>query len=715
MEKNIIKKINVLEGNFEVHVIPSGKEEQAFFSFKAPRAEDFPDIDYDVSDPDGLKRQLAEEWGQFSAVPVTNINTLKLKSLIKDVSRFYGLPFFEVNDITNKILEESVPLAKKKNEIEAGIYEPTFEEAYEFSKTFREFLEKYPEVGEHLKVLHKMPKSASRHAGGLAVSENLERNMPLISSGGTIQTPWCEGMNVRHLEPMGFIKFDILGLATLRMFETAIRQILIRHRGVADPTFEQIRSFYDETLHPDVLDFENQEIWDNIFGDSNKMNMGVFQFTGKGAQDLCKRVSPRNLDELSAVTAIFRPGPLSIGVDELFVDSKNNQDEIKYEHELLQEVLEKNYGTIIYQEDIAAIAHKLGKNISLEEGNKLRKVLIKKGIGNNDAIKEKIKKKFIAGCHEKGISSGEEIWEKLVKFNSYSFNFSHSVSYCIISFQCAYLQHYFPLEWTCAFLDKETEDPKKKEKAISIVKSNNIAIENVNVNLSEVNWSIKEGRLVAPLSSIKGLGDVAIEQITKNRPFQSVEELIFNDNISYSKLNKRGLDALVRSNAIASIVDSRFKNLKHLWASIVVNRPKTIADLFLNLEAFKDEEEFSEEEKISFETEITGVFPLERVISQELRSSLRARGIPPLSEYDEELGLCWGIPREIEIKTTKNGKEYWVVSFVDENFEMQRIKFWGIRKSQSISLNRVYVLKPKHEVKWGFSVNNIDKQLRRIT
>ncbi|HAW80913.1 MAG TPA: hypothetical protein DCX27_15075, partial [Balneola sp.] len=205
------------------------------------------------------------------------------------------------------MLKEAIPLAKKKHGIKAGIYAPTWQEVMEFSDTLQAYLLKYPEVKKHVEGLVGSVKSCSRHAGGVVIGENLDKSMPLINSKGVRQTPWSEGQNVRHLEPMGFIKYDLLGLATLKMMEGAIEHILRRHHNIEDPSFGDIKNFYDQHLHPDIIDFEDQKVYDNVFVKGNWS--GTFQFTEEGAQKFCVRVKPKEIIGTAAITSIYRPGP----------------------------------------------------------------------------------------------------------------------------------------------------------------------------------------------------------------------------------------------------------------------------------------------------------------------------------------------------------------------------------------------------------------------
>lgn len=673
----------------------------------------YPDIDYDVSDPMILKEHLIKEWGDNVVVPITNWNTLQLRSLIKDISKFYGIEFTEVNAVTNKMVFEATPLAKKAHGITAGVYNPTFDELMQYSDSLQKFLRKYPEVETHVNTLYGQTRSASRHAGGVVVGENLDKWMPLINSGGVRQTPWSEGMNVRHLEPMGFIKFDILGLASLRMMEDAIRHVLVRHMGFKDPSFDDIRNFYEEVLHPEKIDLDDREVWENVFHEGKWA--GIFQFTEGGAQSFCKNAQPNNITDLAAITSIYRPGPLSAGVDKMYVGAKENPDEVEYLNEQVREVTEETYGFLIFQEQIAMLAHKLGKDLSLDEGNKLRKLLTKKGTGSAQVEMDKIYDKFKRGCIEKGMKQHEakELWAKFEYFSGYGFNKSHAVSYCVLSFQCAYLLNYYPECWLAAFLDKEPD--KRKERAINVAKSYGYNIEPLNVNTSGVVWEISDDgkTLIQPLSSIKGLGSTAIAQIINNRPFKTIEEFLFNENITYSKLNKKSIDALIRAQALNCLMDKRFTGLEHFWTAVAIQRPRKEKNLDENIELYKDLGDFSEEEKLQHLVTLTGIFPVSAVVSDQLRALFEEKMIPPISEFDPELGVCWFIPREVLQKKTRNGKTFYVVKVIDSNSEENTIKCWGVDPAKDkVYINRPYMSRLQWDPQWGFSTRSVRRNFK---
>ena len=576
----------------------------------------------------------------------------------------------------------------------------------------KEFLDNHPNLIANGKVI----SNCSRHAGGVLIADDLNEHMPIISSGGVRQSPWAEGQNVRHLEPLGFIKFDLLGLSTLRMIEGAIRHILVRHHNMPEPTFKDVQDFYNKHLHPDVIDFDDQEVYKNVFQKGNFA--GIFQFTEARAQEFCANAQPKSLVDISAITSIYRPGPLSANVHEQYIQAKENADEIDYMNDHIKEVTQETYGFLIFQEQIALLAHKLGKGVSLDEGNLLRKVLTKKGTGKGHEVKMKIHDKFVEGCVEKGIRrhEAESMWERFEYFSGYGFNKSHAISYSAISFQCAWLWNYYPIEWMASFLDKEPE--KRKEKAINIAKANGFFIEKADVNRSSFEWEIDPNdnrKLIQPLAGLKGLGDAAIQQIVDNRPFANIEEFLFHDDIVYSKLNKKALDVLVRSGAMNSLMDDRFTGRKHFWSAVAVDRVYNRKKFNENIEKYKNEGDFTPEEEIENLTTITGIFPMSLVVTPEVRQKLDEYYIPAISDYDPELGLVWFIPREIIRKKTKKGKPYWIVEVIDSNSVLTRFRCWGIVEGKDrIHLNRPYMGKLDYDPAWGFSTRSIKRNLRLL-
>ena len=297
--------------------------------------------------------------------------------------------------------------------------------------------------------------------------------------------------------------------------------------------------------------------------------------------------------------------------------------------------------------------------------------------------------------------------------NDISVSNSHGLSYSVISFQCAWFLTYFPTEWLCSFLNEEST--QNLSKAISIVKSLGYKILEVDVNMSGDKWipnTEHSKTLIQPLTSIKGFGEKAMEQVIANRPFETIEDLLFNSKIKYQKLNKKALDVLVRSGACSKLMNSEFRNFKHFWLSTVFNRPKSKASLYSNIEKFKDEIDFSNEEKITNILELTGIFPISTLINEKVQAKLDSKKIPSISEYDDVLKLCWFVPRKLEKKLTKNKKMYWELHVADGvSGKDIKVKCWNPREADSVKLNRPHMAKLDFDDKYGFSVTWPNKNI----
>jgi len=692
-----------------------------FSRFLSKFSSGMPDIDLDFSDNDKMKDVLVDDWGSQNVALISNWNRMKVKSLLKDIAKFYEVPFEESNSVTKVMDEEAVNLAKQKNNITAGLYHPTWKEYKEFSPTLQKFIEKYPDIDEFLPKLLGEVRSVGTHAAGLVLSENLNEKMPLIrrsdkeKARSYYQTPFSEGQAVRHLEPLGFIKFDILGLESLAMIEDCIRQILQNRYGVDNPTFQQIKQFYNENLHPNVINHNDKEVYKSVFHEGKWV--GIFQFTQSGAQKYCQQVKPLSIEDGSAITSNFRPGPLGIGAHEVYDANKKNPKKIKYFHKLHKEVVENTYGVLVYQEQIAELCYKLSKTMTLDDGNNFRKLLTKKGLSEDKMKKlNEYKRDFLEGCIEKGVSknNAEDLLNSMISFAFYGFNRSHAISYFFTSYQCAWLLHYYEPEWCCAFLNKEKEE--NKQEAISIVKGLGYKIVSPNINKSQKTWAIIGKKTISqPLGSIKGLGDKAIEQLLKYRPFDNVEEFLFHHKMSYRSVNKKVVDALLKAGALDELMDERFKTKKHFYLSLTEPKPNSQKphELDDNIEEHKNCGEFTRKEKIEHILSTTGNFPFDLVISNQKISNLKNVDIPMISDYNKE-EVVWFVVVDVLERTTKTNKEYWILKCIDPGGTTE-VKCWGINQfTNKPVLYKPYICEIQYQDKWGFSVRNLNKNIKAI-
>lgn len=212
------------------------------------------------------------------------------------------------------------------------------------------------------------------------------------------------------------------------------------------------------------------------------------------------------------------------------------------------------------------------------------------------------------------------------------------------------------------------------------------------------------------------MGEVAYKEIFENRPFKTIEELLFNEKIKYNKFNKKALDVLCRSGALNSLIDKRFTGRKHFWASICANeRPKTLKKFQEYIEFFKDQGDFSNDELIEFETNLAGNYPINKVVKKETLDDLKKKGIPSISQYDSQLIFCWFIIRDFEIKKTKTGKDYLQLYTIDDQAETRKIKCWGWDPSKDmIRKNMLCVARLDFSEDWGFSTKSIRKNFKVI-
>ncbi len=251
-----------------------------------------------------------------------------------------------------------------------------------------------------------------------------------------------------------------------------------------------------------------------------------------------------------------------------------------------------------------------------------------------------------------------------------------------------------------------------------MAKGYGFSIKKLDINLSGTEWEVDKNDnrvLIQPLTSIKGLGETAINEIMANRPFKTVEDVLFNENIKYNKFNKKALDVLTRTEAMNDLIDGRFTGLKHFWSAAVVDRPKTPKKFAENIEKYKPEGDFTDEEKIENMVSLSGIYPLNLVMDAQILKRLEEKYVPQISDYDPDLSeAVWFITRSIEQKQTKNGKFYWILSVTDQTSKITTIKCWGVDPSKDkLWMNRPYLAKLQKD-DWGFSTRSVKHNFKLL-
>lgn len=701
------------------------KYDLIFERFYGPHRHEAPDIDTDFADRDSLISALREEFGDANVLYISNYNTMQLKSLIKDISKFYGIPFSEANTVT-KSLESDVKRKVLKAGDDKNFFSLTYEDSYNYSENFKNFIDKYPHIGHHTQVLFGQNRSLGKHAGGVIISDNIEKNMPVIMSRGERQTPWTEGMARKDLENYGWIKFDLLGLSTLRIIQRCIELILKRHKDIKEPTFDDIKAWYNKNLHPDVINLNDKKVYDHVYGDGNFA--ATFQCTERGAQNFFKKSKPENIIEIATLTSIYRPGPLNAKVDKIYLDAKQNPESIEYDHDLIKSVLHETHGAIVFQESIMNLAHVVA-GFTLAECDKLRKAILKRSASGMSKAKQeaiRLEKLFIEGAQKNGLTEQQaiELFEKIAFFAGYGFNKSHAVSYAMVSYTCAYLLTHYEPEWLCAYMESVADVPGKRAKAINEIRSFGYDIVKIDINDATSSWTIlKHGntfKFMPSFLTCKGIGEAAIKEIEKFRPYTSIEDFLWNKDGSWkhSKMNKRVIDALIKINGFNSLdvvgEGKLFANAKQMYFVLVENmnkiKQRTKFNPFKGMNNFydlvkesKDIKDWSTQEKLDQYMELLGDLDLNLLLPQELRNKLTNINVNCIDQYEKE-DIHWFIVSDSTNRKTKKGKDYCLLNVLGEYNKRYKLFVWNCRQDTKFKSNTLYLAKLKKS-DFGFSSN----------
>jgi DNA polymerase-3 subunit alpha len=697
----------------------------------------WPDIDTDAGDRDELINAAKELYGDDAVIPVSNFNTLKLKSLVKDIAKFYDIPFDEVNKVTGPLQDQVMQKAMDKNQ-EKSVFVLKHEDCMKYSPEYNEFMTEYPEVAEHVETLFMQNRAIGRHAGGVIIADAdaLAESMPIVGVRGELQTPWTEGMNFRNLEDNGFLKFDFLGLTLLKDVENCIYRIL-KKQGNHSPTFTDARAFFDKHLNCRFVKQDDKKVWEHVYKDGHFC--GIFQFTAEGARNFAKEAEPDSIEELAALTAIYRPGPLKANVHKKYVKAKKNVADIKYEHPIIEKILGPTFNYVVFQEQFMLLAQELS-GFDPGEADKLRKTLVKKSLdtlhskGSEKAI---AREKFIKGAKElndvpESVSS--KLWADIENFAVYGFNKSHAIAYAIGSYYAAWLHTHYETEWLAAILQSENGNPKGMSKAISEIKSFGYEIAAIDINHSGTEWEYSESleAFVPPLTSLKGVGDKAVEEVFINRPYKSLDDLFYDEEgvWKHSKLNKTAFASLTKMEAFKSLEEFRnniLENHKQLNDLILENynilkkgrwgitktakkrsdKNGDIVEPVIDklISTYKVVSDWSRTEKISNYFELSNDASADLLFPPELLKKLEDKCIDSIFDIAPgERGIGWFTVVEIIRKTTKNGKPFMRWKCVDSNNKSGWLRVWGnFEKDVEYT---TWLVDVKNDPGWGMSTTS---------
>lgn len=522
-----------------------------FERFMDPARTEEPDIDVDFEDVDETKDMLRRMFGEQNVACLSAYGTFQIKGLLKDIGRVFDLDNKVVNEANKKIEKELKVLYVNQDKSTIVI---KLEDVQRVSPTFNKLVEDYPQVGEHLKKLYGHNRHVSRHASAVIIGDNLPAETALWvqkdkeTGQQIVQASFTEGIVNKNVSAMGFTKFDILSIATLKVIHYCLKLISDRTGKPISELREMIRS--------KNMNLDDPKVMEHVFKKGNFA--GIFQFTEKGIRRVAMNVEPDTFSDISAISSIYRPGPLAGGFDKLYAHNKHHPEDVVYEHPLLEDILKSTRGCIVFQEQLMKICNVMGK-MSWKDVNAVRKVLLKKDKSKSEeflkAENERLTNLFLKGCEENGFdkTKAEKLWKDLLAFGGYGFNKAHSHCYSVMTMQCAYLATYYPMEWYAAVLTKGQSG--ELQQYVGDIKRAGIKILPVDINASKGSHLVEGNTLRLAFSSIKGVGPAAIEKIVAAQPYVS-----FPDFIERSGVGKTAIEPLI----VAGAFDSIYPNMQDL-------------------------------------------------------------------------------------------------------------------------------------------------------
>ncbi len=622
-----------------------------FERFLNPERVSMPDIDVDfcVRGRERVIEYVREKYGRRNVAQIITFGTMQAKGVIRDVGRALNFSYADVDRMA-KLIPAQLNMTLQK----ALEDEPRLKELIESEPRYKKLFE----VAQSLEGLHR---HASTHAAGVVVTPRpLEEYLPLYTDprSGDQVTQY----SMSYVEKIGLVKFDFLGLKTLTVIDGAVR--LIRQR---QPDF-------DLKLVPDDDEATYKLL---CMGDT----VGVFQLESSGMKELLIKLRPTCFEDIVALVALYRPGPLGSGMVDDFIQRKHGRKKIVYDFEQLEPVLKDTYGVILYQEQVMLVARILA-NYSLGGADLLRRAMGKKKA--DEMAKQR--DQFMKGVAENGLNlkKAENIFNLMEKFAEYGFNKSHSAAYALVAYQTAYLKAHYPVEFMAALLTEDMESTEKVNKSIMELHAMGITTLPPDINASRRSFTVADNAIRFGLGAVKGVGETALESIEEAResgPFTSLHD--FCKRVELRKVNKKVVESLVKCGAFDCLEGNRaqkFEAIEHaisLGQDAQREREQGQGSLFggedmqesaAGYEQLPDVEEWPEKLRLAYEKEALGFFitghPMERFAGQVKR--LGSCDLAALRDLpDRQPVMVCGIVAVLREKTTKKGDRMAVVTLED--------------------------------------------------
>ena len=628
-----------------------------FERFLNPERVSMPDIDIDFCFE---RRQevidyVVRKYGADRVAQIVTFGTLAAKGVIRDVGRVMDLPYALCDSISKMIPTE---------------LNITLDKALTMNSELRMLYEQDEQVKELIdmsKRLEGLPRHSSMHAAGVVISQKaVDDYVPLsLGSDGSVTTQFT----MTTLEELGLLKMDFLGLRTLTVIQNAV-QLVEKNTG--------------RQIDIDHIDYNDKAVLDSI---GTGKTDGIFQLESAGMKSFMKELKPQSLEDIIAGIALYRPGPMDFIPQ--YIKGKNDQSAITYDCPQLEPILKATYGCIVYQEQVMQIVRDLA-GYTLGRSDLLRRAMSKKKAD----VMEKERQNFVygnpeegvPGCIANGISEkvANKIYDEMIDFAKYAFNKSHAAAYAIVSYQTAYLKHYYPVEFMAALMTSVIDNAGKVSEYIYTCRQMGISILPPDINTGEGRFSVDGDKIRYGLAAIKSVGRPVIEAIVAEReangPFKHLKDFI--ERLSGKEVNKRTIESFIKAGALDSLGGTR-KQFMVIYVKILeqVNQEKkysmtgqmTLFDMVSEEQKqefdipLPDVGEYEKETLLSFEKEVLGIYvsghPMEEY-EDKWRKNITATTLD--FQWDEEAGyakvrdgeraMIGGMITGKTIKHTKNNK-----------------------------------------------------------
>ena len=496
------------------------QHELLFERFLNPERVSMPDIDIDfcMNRRGEVIDYVTRKYGRENVAQIITFGTMAAKAAIKDVGRAMDIPYADVDRIAKMVPNQlNITLEEALKE------SPAMQQAYQSDAQVRELL-------DTAKKLEGLVRNAGVHAAGVVIAPR-----PLIDLVPLYKTKNDEivtAFDMVAIEKMGLLKMDFLGLTTLTILDDTLK-LIAQTRG--------------EKMSLEAIPLSDQETYEKVF--HKGLTSGVFQFESHGMRDVLRRYQPNSIEDLTALNALYRPGPIQGGMIDDFIERKHGRRKIEYELPELKEILAETLGVIVYQEQVMQIANRLA-GYSLGEADLLRRAMGKKKPEEMAQQRER----FVQGAVQRGYPPKkiEKIFDLMAQFAGYGFNKSHSAAYALLAYHTAYLKTHYPVEFMAALLTSVTGSTDEVVKYINECREMGIAVEPPDINLSDANFTPHGAAIRFGLAAVKNVGLNAIESIVAGRKrlgrYKSIFE--FCENVDLRLLNKRVLESLIKSGAM---------------------------------------------------------------------------------------------------------------------------------------------------------------------